>query len=462
VVSLRSGQFQRQDLRTIVRVDPSVVLRSKVLELTQQELENFVESELADNPALERIEEEFSAVSDELVLRAVAPQELKYTKEDAEFQRCRPSDDGERPDWVDLAATTNSLHDHVRAQLDQMVDGQDLPLAHYLVESLDPKGYLDSSVEEISLALNLPLERVQHVLHLLQQCEPIGIGARNVTECLLLQLRDADTLERKLARAILKDHMDELVARRTGRISRRFKVMPHVVEAAFQEILALNPNPAEDFSTTPNSLILSHTASVQPDLILSRNEQGWQIEPIGADPTLYRVSDSYKQRLERAKKARRIDKDEKAHLQEYTQRAEQFIQCLKDRRRTLRRIGEYLIERQLGFVSMGRYEFLTPLTRTQLAHDLGVHESTISRATMGKFVQIATGDIVSFEVFFKPALRIQKMIEEILSNENPASPLSDEAIARLLEAKGVNVARRTVNKYRDRTRLLNSRTRKSA
>lgn len=128
----------------------------------------------------------------------------------------------------------------------------------------------------------------------------------------------------------------------------------------------------------------------------------------------------------------------------------------------MRRIGQYLIERQHGFVSTGEYRFLVPLTRCQMAQDLGTHESTVSRATNRKFVQLANGEVVPFEVFFKPALRVQKLIEEILATENPDSPLSDESIARILDAQGIKVARRTVNKYRDRNRMLSSRRRKSA
>lgn len=126
------------------------------------------------------------------------------------------------------------------------------------------------------------------------------------------------------------------------------------------------------------------------------------------------------------------------------------------------KIGEYLVQQQGGFVATGDYAFLAPLTRSQMAKDLGVHESTISRATSDKFVQIGNGEVVSFDVFFKPALRVQKMIEDILQSENPANPLSDERIAEMLAERGVVIARRTVNKYRDKTKLLSSRKRRYA
>jgi RNA polymerase sigma-54 factor len=128
----------------------------------------------------------------------------------------------------------------------------------------------------------------------------------------------------------------------------------------------------------------------------------------------------------------------------------------------MERLGNFLLQHQLGFIATGDYKFLVPLTRSHIARTLGVHESTISRATADKFVQIGNGEVISFEVFFKPALRIQKMIEEILATENPSNPLSDERISEMLAEQGVVVARRTVNKYRDKTKLLSSRKRRFA
>jgi len=202
--------------------------------------------------------------------------------------------------------------------------------------------------------------------------------------------------------------------------------------------------------------------AVVPDLVLERTENGWVIEVKGADPSSLCLSRAYKHRLEELDRLERVPKDERRHISTYVHRAEDFISCVQQRRRTLLRIGEYLVDRQAGFISTGRYQFLQPLTRAQMAGVLGLHESTVSRATMEKFVQIANGEIVPFEVFFKPALRVQKMIEEILATENPRDPLSDERIAEILAERGVVVARRTVNKYRDRTKLLSSRKRRSA
>jgi RNA polymerase sigma-54 factor len=455
------GPSQRLEQKLATRVDPRVVLASQVLQFSQHELEQAIEAELEENPALDRLQDDAEPVTDELVLKVVAPHELKPSSEDFEFRRSLPNDDG-KADWIDLAATRPTLEDHVRAQVLAMVPAERRFLAEYVAASLNEKGYLEIPVEEIALATGVAIEEAEAVLALVQKCEPAGVGARDVQECLMLQLRDASTLERKLARRIVKRHLEDFLNRRANALARRFKVPAEVVEAAFEEIWALNPYPGDGFESAPSSLITRAAAAVVPDLVLNRTEQGWEIEVTGPDPNSLAIQSSYRRRFQQLNQGARTEAGEEAHIKAYVTRASNFIQSIGQRRKTLRRIGEYLARNQGSFVSTGSYEFLLPLTRSQMARDLGMHESTVSRATMGKFVRIAAGEVVPFEVFFKPALRIQKMIEEILERENPSRPLSDEAIAKLLAEKGVIVARRTVNKYRDRTKLLSSRSRKSA
>lgn len=444
-----------------VRVDPKLVLASHVLQLTQAELDQVIENELNENPALERVQDDSEPITEEVILRSVAPQELRPSGDDFEWRRSLPNDD-DKADWTDFAASAPSLTDHLRAQLLPALPQPLWDLGEFVIGSLNDRGYLATPAEEIALLTDHTLDEVELVVDQLRRCEPAGIGASTVCECLLLQLRDAQTLEQKLARAILKNHLDDFLSRRTSRIMRRYGVLPEVVHGAFGEILSLTPYPADGFSHTPTLHVLPRKAAVSPDLILVLEEAGWRVEVVGPDPVSFAINRGYRQRFEELKQARRVPPEERAHVTEYVNRAGNFIQSLSQRRQTLQRIGEQLIREQSGFVTTGRYEFLRAMTRTKLAHDLGIHESTVSRATQGKFVQIANGEVVAFEVFFKPALRVQKMIEEILQHENPNNPLSDETIARMLADRGVYVARRTVNKYRDRGRLLSSRKRRSA
>ncbi len=458
---MRQGLRANIRVETGLRVDPRVVLSSQILQLTTQELEQAIETELNENPALERLQDDYEPIAEEAILKAVAPQELRPSSEDAEFRRSLPNDDAP-PDWTDLTSTSTSLIEHLRAQLLPMLKTEHRGLGEYLIESISEKGYLDTTLEEVALATGVSLDDAEAALAKLQECEPAGVGARDLKECLLLQLRDARSIEEQLARAIVRSHMDEFINRRAGKISRRFKVLPAVVEEAFAVILDLSPFPGECFYASSHMGRDSRSIGITPDLILTRTEQGWEVEVKGAEPTSLTINRAYDQKNQAALNGSRMEADEKRHVQTYVQRANDFISSLQQRRKTLRKIGEYLIEHQTSFVSTGSYQFLRSLTRSLMAKELGIHESTVSRATMGKFVQIANGDVVAFDVFFKPALRVQKMIEEILRAEDPEKPLSDEQIAKMLSRKGVDVARRTVNKYRDRTKLLSSRKRRSA
>jgi RNA polymerase sigma-54 factor len=449
-----------QRLESTVRIDPRVVLNSHLLQLAQPELEQAIEAEIAENPALERLQDDLEPLEPEQILKTVAPCELKQRGEDYEWRRSVPGDD-EVVDWTDLAADYPSMRDHLVAQLLPKVAPPLAGLAYYVIESLNSKGYLEEADEEIALTVNCSLEEVQTVVAALQRCEPLGVGARNLRECLLLQLQSCERVEERLARAVLRSCMEDFLARKTMRIARRYGVMPDLVEAAFAVIACLAPYPGEVFRA--ESFRLSdRVLAAEPDLVISRSEAGWSVDVKGPDPSSLRVTRYYRKRNEQLKESSSRFRDERRHVQTYIQRAQDFITCLEQRRKTLRSIGEYLLREQGSFINTGNYQFLRPLTRTQMADAIGMHESTISRATADKFVQIPDGTILSFDVFFKPALRVQKMIEEILSSENPDHPFSDDRIAELLAERGVSIARRTVNKYRDRTKLLSSRKRRTA
>lgn len=459
---MRQGLRTSQRAETGLRVDPKVVLHSQVLQYTIQELDQAIEAELADNPALERLQDDSEPISEEAILRSVAPQELGPSSEDFEFYRSIPRDDSDRVDWIDFATTSTTLWDHLRAQLLPALPESLRHVGEYAIDCVNERGYLTSPVEEIALETDCSLDEAEEVVASLKECEPAGVGASDLRECLLLQLREADSMERKLARAILKTHMDDFVGRKTSRISKRYKIVTELVEAAFHEILELSPYPGECFRAATTLQSRARPAGVVPDLVLSRTEAGWEIQVRGSEPTSLAIHRTYSQRHKELQSMDHAPKDEIRHVNEYVQRASRFIESIRQRRATMRAIGEYLVRHQNGFVATGRYEFLKPLTRSRMARELGIHESTVSRATMSKFVQLANGEMVGFEVFFKPALRVQKMIAEILATENPGNPLSDEQIAEILKSKGVSVARRTVNKYRDRGKLLSSRKRRSA
>jgi RNA polymerase sigma-54 factor len=443
-----------------VRVDPRVILSSQILQLNAVELESTIENELEENPALERLEEADDPVDPQAVLERLVPEAVAPESQDWEFRRSLPSE--EPPDWTDYVSAEESLADHLKAQMLANLPERLVPVAEFLAESLDERGYLAVSLEEAALATGCTYEDAEAAFARLRQCEPAGVGATDLIDCLLLQLRGDSSLEGRLARTILRNHVEDLAARQAGRIARRYRVLPEVVEAAFAKILSLNPFPADGTPLTVGPSQPRREAPARPDLSIRLNGKDWEVTVHGPEPSMFTVSRSYRRRLEQLRESPRASKDERRHVGEYVQRAKDFIESLGNRRRTLHRIGRYLVESQPGFLATGRYQYLRPLTRTKMAEDLGLHESTVSRATMGKFVEICTGEVVPFEVFFKPALRVRKMIEEILATENPRNPLSDERIAAILAQRGVKIARRTVSKYRHGNRLLSSHHRRSA
>jgi len=455
------GQRVQTQLQTSLRVDPKVVLASQILELTQFELEQTIETELVENPALERIDDFEEPITHDEILRTVAPAQLQPSGENRETVRSMPNDANDDPDWIELTASDDSLWDHLHGQLSLRVESHQRELAAYLIGSVNERGYLTCSVEEAALDCGSSLEDAEAVFEALRACEPAGVGATDLRDCLSLQLRDADTDAERLARIMLRKYWDELVARNGRAIARATKADPDLVDEAFEVILSLNPFPGESFCNHVAQR-RERTATAQPDVLITLDEIGWLVEIPGDSTLNLRINPTYEKSKKKLESDAKAPADEKRHVLEFWDRAHRFLDALTQRRQHLARIAKYLVEHQGGFVKTGEYQFLQPLTRTQMAKDLGMHESTVSRATNGKFIQIATRDVVPFDVFFKPALRIQKMIEEILETENPNAPMSDERISQILEAKGVKVARRTVNKYRDRTKLLSSRLRRSA
>lgn len=454
------GFRNHQRMETTQRVDPKLLLSSQLLQLSQHDLEQLIDTELNENPALERTVFEEEPMTDRMIEKEVVGRELKPRGDDRELWRSLPTDD-DTPTWVELASTTTSLVDHISAQLLPVLPTHLRHVGEYVLGSLNENGYLYDPIEEIALATSASIEEVERVVAALKKCDPAGVGASGVQESLYLQLLNNSTLEGKLARKIVRDHLEYVTNRKSLKLARKYSVTLDVVNAAFDLILACTPFPGEGFQRT-GALTENRLISIQPDLVFTRNEIGWEVSVKGPRSAEFLLNNYYKKRLDEIQIASKTDKEERRHLSHFVGRAKDFMECLEIRHRTMMNVGKYLIERQASFISTGDAAFLQPLTRTQMARDLGMHESTISRATQGKFAQLANGETISFEVFFKPALRIQKMIEEILATENPENPLSDERIAQILASKGVQVARRTVNKYRDRTKLLSSRKRRSA
>jgi RNA polymerase sigma-54 factor len=440
-----------------MRASPALIALNNMLVLSTLELQQLVQQELEENPALEQIENE-----DALCSRCGRPlsgatciyclhEDLKLAEAERDDASV-PSDDEFDP--LLAIAAPMSLHESLLRDLHISLPEGEHAIADYLVGSLDEQGFLDSSIEEIATMLRVAPEPVERVLRRLQELGPAGVGARNVQECLLIQL---DRLERNgpnnpHIRTIISNHWLDLGEHRYGAIA-------HALGISYEEVVAardfmrqnLRPFPLERASDGSTPL---DTSFLAPDVIIREEDDRLAVEVVESRRFYLRLSPLY-QELSQAivQRQQEVSTEEREHLNIFVSRARLFLTNMRQRRETIRRIAEYLVERQEGFLRHG-VRHLAPLTRAEVAAVIGVHESTVSRATANKYVQVPSREIVPFRTFFTASLSVKDVIAELIANEK--TPLTDQEIVETLRQRGFDVARRTVAKYRGQLGILPS------
>lgn len=381
-----------------------------------------------------------------------------------------PAGDDDEFDFIGNLEAELTLQEHLCQLLRATVSAEDYLLGEYIINALDERGWLAEDPEGIACDTGRSVEEVLRVLHIIQSFDPPGVGAMNLQECLLLQLaylREEDPTPAHLqlnlrATVMIRDRFDHVCARRYTKLSRAARLSVDEVKATLDYVRTrLNPFPASQFRppwlTRPNA----GKTTVRPDVIIQRTQYGFDIEVLGGELYSLSVSAHYRDIYTRLKNNPRQDNDEgRKQIIEYVERAERFIQNIQQRRLTLRQITQCIVDCQTGFMETGSPQFLRPLTRTQVARTLGIHESTVSRATSNKFVQLPNQEVIGFDVFFDSSLSVKKAIEELIQDEDPANPLSDQQIVDMLVERGIEVARRTIVKYRSSRKILSSTRRK--
>ncbi len=365
-----------------------------------------------------------------------------YTSEDAE----------RRQHFFDSLVSETSLQEHLvrQAELTEMEPSQREAL-DYLIGSIDDNGFLTSSLSDIALMANLPLKTIQDSAEILKTLEPAGIGAANLKECLLLQLK-LQKRDKSLGARIIRDHYELLLRRRIPDIARKTGASIREVEEALEDIATLDPAPGRKFGDDNNRIIV-------PDVTVEKDGDTWQIT-LNSDyiPRL-RLSNTYKEMLARG----RLSSKEKEYVREKMRSGKFLISSIEQRQQTIERITRELLSFQNDFFEHGVSK-LRPLTMSQVAERVGVHETTISRAIANKYIDTPHG-IYEFKYFFTPGYTnkagesvsnttIKEEIADIIENENPAKPYSDQDIVRLLAEKDIKIARRTVAKYREELGIL--------
>ncbi|OGP34330.1 MAG: RNA polymerase sigma-54 factor [Deltaproteobacteria bacterium GWC2_65_14] len=458
---------------------PQLQQAIKLLQLSRLELQQAVREELEVNPALEETsegagEEQADAAPETETAEEAPPPAAKdslidridwnyyfgdgATSGGARGEREREEDDG-RPYYENLLTRKPSLSEVFEEQI-RLSDasGTTREIAHYLIGNLDENGYLKVSAEETAEALGKPLAEVEEAISRIQSLEHSGVGGRDLRECLLIQAREKGE-EFSLPVRILTEHFDLFSRGDVAGIARRLKVSREVVKEAFQKLVTLWPKPGRAFSG-------DDVQYITPDAYVFRVDDRWVITLNEDGQPRLRLSSYYRDLLQSGDK---LGKEDREFLKQKVNSALWFIKSIQQRQRTIYKVVESIVKIQDAFLERGSTH-LKPLTLRDVAEDISMHESTVSRVTSGKYLYTPHG-IFELKFFFNSGLNreggrediasksVQEKIREILRSEGE-KPYSDQDLVRLLRNQGIRIARRTVTKYRQSMGVLPSSKRK--
>lgn len=495
---MKTGLQQTTGLRQELKINPRLYQAMDLLYMPLLDLQQHLKQELLVNPFLELVEpdddEDESSESED----GVEPQDLSEPEAPAEPEPEKTGDDdidweallldgfetggqreeAEHHDWHEpVTVSSLSLSDHLHEQLSLLsLSPRQQFLAEEFVGNINDDGYLACSLEEIGNGANELLKReaedrgVEHdvpefspaeieaVLRVIQELDPPGVGARDLRECLMLQLK-ASGRQHTLAWKLVSEAFDELIAHKWSEVARRFTISAQDVQSAADEVAKLDPKPGLRFSAGNEHYVI-------PDIVVERVDGQYHIFLNDGNLPRLKLSRTY-QEIARDKK--RFDNESKDFIASKLNSANWMIQAIEQRRQTMLRVMHYIVERQHDFFERG-VQGLKPLTLREVAEAVGMHESTVSRVTNEKYAQTPRG-VLPLKFFFSSGLStsdgddvsargIRDQIQKLVAAEDPKSPLTDQAIVEILQRDGVQIARRTVAKYRDQLGVLPARMRK--
>lgn len=438
---------------------PQQIVASKVLEMPVDQLDQHLRQEAAQNPALEIPEDPecpFCGTPLEggdcpaCSLRALDSLAVADWLQPVQFF------DGEyeaEQDPVNRVAEDWSLKQDLLLQLSVTAEGQTFEVGAYIIECLTEDGYLLEPLIDIADRFRLSVPQVEEVLKVVQRLDPAGVGARDLRECLLLQLERmenrGDTV--RAARTIVSEHWKHLCANRTDKIAAAMGMSVECVRKVMKFIQTeLVPCPGRGFRADWSHLSPQTVPVLRPDVVILRGERGLEARVVDPWPGRLRLSRSF----EAVHCRNRGVRSEDLHgVRSYVAQARALIDAVARRSLVLLKITNALIGFQRDFLLEGPAK-LKPLTKKELAKAVGMHESVVCRATVGKHVRIPSGEVVSFDCFFDGSLAAKDALRAVIAAEPPDRPLSDAEIAEELRKQGFVLARRTVAKYRESLGLL--------
>ena len=494
---MKTGLYQGTTLKQEMKINPRLYQAMDLLYMPLLDLQQHLKQELLNNPFLDLVEGD--------VEEQAVEKEEKEEKDDDEIDweeillngfetGGRREEYEEREYYEPVSVDTKELGDHLHDQLTLLrLSDRELLLGEEIIGNVTDEGYLSCPLEEIVQALNdfcresqewdgvrpYTMDEAEAMLRVVQGFDPAGIAARDLRECILLQLRDAivqelvketgegepplelieERMRGSLAYRVVDQYFDQLISHRWSEISKELSITPRDVQNAADEVAKLDPKPGLKYASGGDNYII-------PDLIVEKIDGKYHVFLNDANLPRLKLSRAY-QEIARDKK--KFDGESKEFISNKLNSANWMIQAIEQRRQTMLKVMNYIVERQRDFFEKG-VQHLKPLTLREVAEVINMHESTVSRVTNEKYVQTPRG-VLPLKFFFSSGLSttagedvsargIKAQIEKLVSEENARHPLTDQAIVNILKQRGVNIARRTVAKYRDQLGVLSARMRK--
>ncbi len=444
---------------------PQLQMAIKLLQMPMIDLNEFIDSEILENPFLQKDDgvTEVESSAEFETKTADTADHLENTSMDAsddnlaldhswdnmyESPNMGASASGgsfnETDDsyWENTATKEVTLKDHLTTQLGEAISTpKELFIGHYLIDAIDDAGYMQADISHMAERLKLKEHQITKILSLIQTFEPAGVGARNLAECLRLQLISNNAYTE--AHDVILDNLEMLARKEFGKLAKMAGISHEEIADLIASITGLNPKPGLKYGS-------DNASNVIPDVIIRKNEKGvWKQELNAEAMPKVLVNGGFS-----AQKT-----EEKQFINERMSRAQWLLKSLEQRARTIHKVAGAILEKQKDFFEFGP-EYLQPLTLKDVAELVDVHESTVSRVTNGKYMQTPMG-VFELKYFFSSAINttggqvgvasesVKQMIKRLIEGEDARKPLSDEKLVGFLKREGVDVARRTVAKYRE-------------
>src|SRR5438270_7781219 len=467
------GMHQTQNLSLQQVLAPQLQQSLLILQAPLLELRNLVQQEMETNPVLEELADPPNPDAPTAESEAAADEKFKeefdklakldeewrdYMAQSSSYSGRSQEAEEKRQFFFDSIPTQETLQQHLMGQLNQNVlNGDDRKTAELIIGNIDDNGFLQTTPEEMALNTGIPKEDFENMLTLIQSFHPPGVGARDLRECLLIQLK-REGRQSSLEYKIISEHMRDLGKRRFPEIARRMGISVEQVQKCANNIARLDPRPGAIFAQAPQNHVL-------PDVTVEKVNGSYQVILNGEQIPHLRISNTYKDIMAQDRNGNEV----KDYIRDKIRSGKFLIKSIHQRQQTISNIAHQIVKRQREFFDKGSSQ-LKPMTMVQIADAVGVHETTVSRAISGKYMATPQG-VYEMKYFFTPGYQtatgesmsntsVKEAILDLVKNEDGNAPLSDKEIVEILSNRGIPIARRTVAKYRTELNILPSNMRR--